>query len=1138
LHVKEGMEVVVEDCVFSGATDRAVIVEGGTLTLNNSDIINGNSVSAGTGLFVSDGFVTLNSVNISNNISESYGSAIYVTGENNSITIDGDTNIENNTSFIGSIYLDNDNAGTSEINFKDGRISGHTAVSVESHEIYGINFKGILNFYDFEFVDKKEDFVESVVCDGATINKQIELNAYLDDEIYDVKKTLDNEEFTAEIFDITLEDCCGWFGNEELTKAYKTEKLLSNLYPNEVINIYTRTATPEKLEFVLNEEGSSYIIRQSDNLQNSLVMPAKHNGLDISGIVDADLSENGAFYLCNSLKEVVLNINVNKIPNCAFSNCSALEKINLTENIESIGFESFLGCVKLTNISLFESLHTISERAFTNAGLLSVIIPENVTTIGDSAFNSCPMISIEYRAKNIISYPSYTAFFNVGNTGDGVSVLVGKEVETIPPYFLGVPGSYSPNVKTVVFEEESICKIISNHAFNNCKSLESIAFTSNITKICDRAFFGCENLNYITVSESLTEIGSFAFYKCYKLTEIWIPQLVNIIGPSAFSECRAVTTINFDAINLNNLSINNQVFYYTGYTSKIDLNIGSGVTKIPNYLFDAGHVRSINFSETSILKSIGDYAFRGNKSIINLIIPEGVTTIGSAAFDGCNLISNLKFPSTLTTIGNTTFQGCSSISSLTIPENVTQIGTYAFRNCTNISLINFNAANVEYFAINNFTFANVGYNTDGIILNIGSNVINIPDRLFCPYTVAGYSPNIVSINFSDNSVCETIGESAFGFCSDLNNFILPESLTTIEISAFEECNSVSLLYIPKNVNSIGDRAFSGCGLESIEVDNDNIYFTDYDSDAIVRLSDKALIVGCKNTIIPEDIITIESYAFFKSDLKSLYIPVNVNTIKSNAFANCKNLESITVDDNNSVFADYDSNAIINKNNYFLVLGCKETIIPSVVRVIGGNAFEGSGIVQIDIPNNVTTILNSAFVGCQFLEKVILPNTLASISAYTFANCDSLESIIIPDTVESINSYAFSSCTNLTSITLSSNLKTIGVGAFHKCRALTSIELPSTLTEINNQAFSFCTAMTSIYLPASIQTIISASSGQSIFNNSNISMQVYCEMNEKPSGWGEYWNYYSNTEYYIDSDENGNGNIHWGVTREEYNQLLA
>jgi len=46
------------------------------------------------------------------------------------------------------------------------------------------------------------------------------------------------------------------------------------------------------------------------------------------------------------------------------------------------------------------------------------------------------------------------------------------------------------------------------------------------------------------------------------------------------------------------------------------------------------------------------------------------------------------------------------------------------------------------------------------------------------------------------------------------------------------------------------------------------------------------------------------------------------------------------------------------------------------------------------------------------------------------------------------------------------------------------------------------------------------------------------MNEKPSGWGEYWNYYSNTEYYIDSDENGNGNIHWGVTREEYNQLLA
>ena len=66
--------------------------------------------------------------------------------------------------------------------------------------------------------------------------------------------------------------------------------------------------------------------------------------------------------------------------------------------------------------------------------------------------------------------------------------------------------------------------------------------------------------------------------------------------------------------------------------------------------------------------------------IVNLKIPEGVTTIGSYAFSSCTNLASVTIPDGVTTIGGNAFSNCTNLASVTIPDGVTTIGSYAFSN--------------------------------------------------------------------------------------------------------------------------------------------------------------------------------------------------------------------------------------------------------------------------------------------------------------------------------------------------------------------------------------------------------------------------------------------------------------------------
>jgi len=235
-----------------------------------------------------------------------------------------------------------------------------------------------------------------------------------------------------------------------------------------------------------------------------------------------------------------------------------------------------------------------------------------------------------------------------------------------------------------------------------------------------------------------------------------------------------------------------------------------------------------------------------------------------------------------------------------------------------------------------------------------------------------------------NAIIESSSNTLIAGCK---NTIIPNSVTAIDGYAFYRCNGLTSITIPNSVTSIGDDAFSGCGgLISIVVEEGNAkYDSRNNCNAIIETSSNTLIIGCKNTTIPNSVTSIGKGAFSEcSALTSITIPNCVTSIGDWAFYGCSGLTSVT--------------------------------IPNSVTSIGDSAFSGcSGLTSVVIPNSVTSIGERAFDGCSGLTSITIPNSVTSIGYYAFDGCSGLTSVVIPNSVTSIGNSAFVGCVNLKEI---------------------------------------------------------------------------------------------------------------------------
>ena len=353
-----------------------------------------------------------------------------------------------------------------------------------------------------------------------------------------------------------------------------------------------------------------------------------------------------------------------------------------------------------------------------------------------------------------------TMFAESGTCGDNLTWDLTNGVLTISGtgameyfYAASAPWYSSRSYIRMIVINDGVTSI-GGHAFQSCSSVTSVTIPNSVASIGDMAFFNCSGLTSVMIPNSVTSIGYDAFRGCSSLTLIEIPNSVTSIGEYAFYECSGLTSAA----------------------------IGSNVTSIGKYAFyNCRGLASVTIGNS--VKSIGYAVFSGCSSLTLIEIPNSVTSIEEWAFSRCSGLTSVEIPNSVTSIGNSAFSGCSNLITVTIGNSVTSIGEKVFDSCSSLTSV-----------------------------TIGNSVTSIGEKAFDSCS------SLISVTLNSNAIVRKNYSSlniGYIFGSQVTEYIIGDSVTSIGYYAFQDCNSLTSVTIPSSVTSIGNSAFKGCsGLTS------------------------------------------------------------------------------------------------------------------------------------------------------------------------------------------------------------------------------------------------------------------------------------------------------------------------------------
>lgn len=691
-----------------------------------------------------------------------------------------------------------------------------------------------------------------------------------------------------------------------------------------------------------------------------------------------------------------------------------------------------------------------------------LILDDTITTVNANAFANCTNfreIYISNKSCNIAS----SAFYN-----QNIRKMYGPAslYNALRP-----SNSGESSLEDITITSGDITAGSANRYMSNIKHL---SFEDGVTSIGSYAFYDCPRSVSITLPQTLTAIGDYAFATAYRTDSaitssntITIPDNVTSIGSSAFrgwdfdsiilgKNIQKISSNAFDLSYESANAISNINIYYNNSIKdflKVSINQSPFTDRVPAILYAKNvddvyeKVREVVLEADNETISAYPDNLKFFANIIDVIIPEGITSIANRAFYSNEQIRSIKMSNTVVNIGQYAFYYCSNLIEIAFSENLTVIPKYACYNCNSL-----------------------------LSVVIPNSVTIIEDSAF------GYCQKLLSVTLGSNVT--NISSYAFYRCESLREVVNNSNLA---ISA----GSSNYGYIAKYAVSI----HSGISEISIDTYNDNYLF------AIIE--EVPFLISCldiqPSLELPKDYngrkYVIAARLFYQSDiLENIHIPSGVDIIENEAFAYCYKLKNVIIDE---------GVRIINANAFYYCSGLVSVILPNSIEYIGNYAFyDCSNLSTINLPESLDDIdINNIFYGCNNLSYNIYKNTRylgtltnpykflvsvvdpfiseAEIAPQTFKiiqnafrGCHNLEHIVIPVNVKSLDRDIFYGCSSLKRAEIYSTTPTIPEYLFGSCWSLEDIIIGNNIEVISDYAFYNCPAIEHIYLGDNVQLIAS------------------------------------------------------------------